>query len=107
MLVKIFVSTHATQAEVWALAHASGCVFNLFYFNGFFHYYKIGLCSRSFVPVTFGPGTKGDFCPGSKRAGDRGLLSRVEPPTGTKDPPFVPVGGSTRDKRSNPFYPGW
>ena len=39
--------------------------------------------------------------------GDRGLLSRVEPPTGTKGPPFVPVGGSTRDKRSNPFYPGW
>ena len=40
-------------------------------------------------------------------AGDRGLLSRVEPPTRTKGPPFVPVGGSTRDKRSNPFYPGW
>src|SRR6185436_10856955 len=39
--------------------------------------------------------------------GDRGLLSRVEPPTGTKGPPFVPVGDSTRDKRSNPFYPGW
>ena len=40
-------------------------------------------------------------------AGDKGLLSRVEPPTRTKGPPFVPVGGSTRDKRSNPFYSGW
>ena len=29
----------------------------------------------------------------------------MEPPTGTKGPPFVPVGGSTRDKRSNPFIP--
>ena len=38
-------------------------------------------------------------------AGDRGLLSRVEPPTRTKGPPFVPVGGSTRDKRPNPFIP--
>ena len=35
-----------------------------------------------------------------------GLLSRVEPPTGTKGPPFVPVGGSTRDKRPNPFISG-
>ena len=51
------------------------------------------------------------FVPGptASRAnvGDRGFLSRVEPPTRTKGPPFVPVGGSTRDKRSNPFYPGW
>ena len=39
--------------------------------------------------------------------GDRGFLSRVEPPTRTKGPPFVPVGGSTRDKRAQPFYPGW
>jgi len=30
------------------------------------HYYRIGLCSRSFIPVTFGPRTKGGFCPGSK-----------------------------------------
>ena len=30
----------------------------------------------------------------------------MEPPTRTKGPPFVPVGGSTRDKRSNPFIPG-
>jgi len=30
------------------------------------HYYRIGLCSRSFIPVTFGPGTKCGFCPGSK-----------------------------------------
>ena len=29
------------------------------------HYYKIGLCFRSFVPVTFGPETKCGFCPGS------------------------------------------
>ena len=50
------------------------------------------------------------FVPGptASRAnvGDRGFLSRVEPPTRTKGPPFVPVGGSTRDKRSNPFIPG-
>ena len=32
---------------------------------GDLHYYRIGLCSRSFIPVTFGPGTKGGFCPGS------------------------------------------
>ena len=50
------------------------------------HYYRIGLCSRSFIPVTFGPGTKGGFCPGSNGS-------------------FVPVGGSTRDKRPNPFVP--
>jgi len=30
------------------------------------HYYRICLCSRSFVPVAFGPGTIGGFCPGSK-----------------------------------------
>ena len=30
------------------------------------HYSRIGLCSRSFIPVTFGPGTKSGFCPGSK-----------------------------------------
>ena len=29
------------------------------------HYYKINLSSRPFVPITFGPGTKGGFCPGS------------------------------------------
>jgi len=29
------------------------------------HYYKTGLCSRSFVPAAFGPGTIGGFCPGS------------------------------------------
>ena len=27
------------------------------------------------------------------------LLSRVEPPTGTKGPPFVPVGVTNLDKR--------
>jgi len=32
-------------------------------------------------------------------AGDRGLLSRLEAPIGTKGGPFVPVGGSNRDKR--------
>jgi len=35
-------------------------------FSSWVHYYRIGLCSRSFIPVTFGPGTKGGFCPGSK-----------------------------------------
>ena len=29
------------------------------------HYYRIGLCSRPFVPTAFGPGTKDGFCPGS------------------------------------------
>ena len=38
-------------------------------------------------------------------AGDRGLLSRLEAPTGTKGWPFIPVGGSNRDQRV-PFYPG-
>ena len=51
------------------------------------------------------------FVPGptASRAnvGNMGFLSRVEPPTRTKGPPFVPVGGSTRDKRAQPFYPGW
>ena len=37
--------------------------------------------------------------------GGRGLLSRLEPPTGIKGPPFVPVGVSNRDKRSWPPYP--
>ena len=32
-------------------------------------------------------------------AGDRGLLSRLETPTGTKGWSFIPVGGSNRDKR--------
>ena len=63
------------------------------------------------------------FVPGptASRAsgGDRGLLSRVEPPTWTKGPPFVPVGVTNRDKRTllsrlvlptgtkGPFCPGW
>ena len=29
------------------------------------HYYRIVLYFRSFVPVAFGPGTIGGFCPGS------------------------------------------
>src|SRR6185312_7358066 len=40
-------------------------------------------------------------------AGGQGPFVPVEPPTRTKGPPFVPVGGSTRDKRSNLFSPGW
>ena len=51
-----------------------------------------------------------------------GLLSRLETPTGTKGEPFIPVGGSNRDKRAAqsfvpvgatnrdkrpPFCPGW
>jgi len=54
--------------------------------------------------------------------GGQGLLSRLETPTGTKLGPFVPVGGSNREKRLRgpfvpvrttnrdkrpPFYPGW
>ena len=39
-------------------------------------------------------------------AGDRGLLSRLEPPTGIKGWPFILVGGSNRDKRlRGPFVP--
>ena len=30
-----------------------------------YHYYRIGLCSKPFVPAAFEPGTKGGFCPGS------------------------------------------
>ena len=52
-------------------------------------------------------------------AGGRGLLSRLETPTGIKGPPFVLVGVSNRDKRllsrlepptgikCPPFCPGW
>ena len=29
------------------------------------HYYRIGLCSKPFVPAAFGTGTIGGFCPGS------------------------------------------
>src|SRR6185437_12818121 len=67
------------------------------------HYYKTGLCSWPFVPAAFGPGTIGGFCPGSN--GYAGLLSRLDPPTGTKCPHFVPVGVSNRDKRPWPLYP--
>ena len=38
-------------------------------------------------------------------AGDRGLLSRLEPPTGIKTPLFVPVGVSNQDKTPWPPYP--
>src|SRR6185369_12003920 len=37
--------------------------------------------------------------------GYAGLLSRFEPPTGTKCPHFVPVGVSNRDKRPCPLPP--
>ena len=37
--------------------------------------------------------------------GARGLLSRLEPPTGTKGVSLVPVGASNRDKRPWPPYP--
>ena len=68
------------------------------------HYYRIGLCFRPFVARDnrwllsrvqrlAGP------------AGDRGLLSLLETPTGTKGGPFVPVGGSNRDKRPA-YQPG-
>ena len=60
------------------------------------HCYRIALCSRSFIPVTFGPGTKGGFCPGSKgEPGQRGGQG-----------PFVPGGATNPDKRP-PFCPGW
>ena len=41
------------------------------------------------------------FCPGwSHQPGSKAtLLSRLVPPTGIKDPHFVPVGVSNRDKR--------
>ena len=32
-------------------------------------------------------------------------MSRLEVPTRTKGPPFIPVGGFTRDKRPNHFIP--
>ena len=66
------------------------------------------------------------FVPGptASRAsgGDRGLLSRLETPTGIKEGSFVPVSGSNRDKmpaypfvpvgdtnrdKRPPFCPGW
>ena len=33
--------------------------------TGVSHYYRIGLCSRPFVPAAFGSGTIGGFCPES------------------------------------------
>ena len=63
----------------------------------------------AFVPshlsrLPLSPGQKVAFVPGPKASrasgGDRDLLSRVEPPTGTKGGPFIPVGASNRDKRS-------
>ena len=49
------------------------------------------------------------FVPGptASRAsgGDRGLLSRLEAPTGIKGPLFVSVGVSNRDKTPWPSYP--
>ena len=47
------------------------------------------------------------FCPGWRHQPGQngGLLSRLEPPTGTKGPHFVPVGVSNRDKRPWTPYP--
>ena len=68
------------------------------------HYYKTGLCSRTFVPAAFGPGTIGGFCPGSKgtttdRAicpGSKGLFVLVlEPEFGCRD---KSPGGRNRTK---------
>ena len=75
----------------------------------YLHYYKTGLCSRPFVPAAFGPGTIGDFCPGSNGYPGQGgtgafcpgwnhqpgqkapLLSRLVSPTGTKGlGPLIP-----------------
>ena len=50
---------------------------------------KGGLLSRLVTPTGWWPGTKG--C--------AGLLSRLEPATGIKGHPFVPVGTSNRDKK--------
>ena len=51
--------------------------------------------------LPLGPGPKSALVPGlmASRAawGHRGLLSRLEPPTRTKGPTFVPVGGSNWD----------
>ena len=70
---------------------------------------------QAFVPghlswQPLGPGQLVAFVPGptASRAsgGDRGLLSRLEAPTGAKGGTFVPVGGSNRDKRlRGPFVP--
>src|SRR6185503_21136472 len=68
------------------------------------HYYRTGLCSRPFVPVAFGPGTIGGFCPGSKgTTTDRAICP------GSKGL-FVPVlepGQGRRDKSAGGFCPGW
>ena len=55
----------------WVSNHSTGLHYGL---GGLVHYYRISLCFRSFVPVTFGPGTKSGFCPGSKRAGGTGAF---------------------------------
>ena len=75
---------------------------------------KLTTTEYAFVPghlsrLPLGPGQKVSFVPGPKASrasgGDMGLLSRLEVPTRTKGPPFVPVCGSTRDKRPNSFIP--
>ena len=64
-----------------------------------------GLLFRLETPTV----TKGALCPGWwLQPGQKArvaFLSRLEPPTGTKVPPFVPVGVSNRDKRPWPPYP--
>src|SRR6185312_15967063 len=70
-----------------------------------------------FVPVgDTNRDKRGTFCPGwwfqpgrlvvpTGTKGPRRLLSRLQPPTGTKVPPFVPVGASNRDTRPWAPYP--
>ena len=52
-------------------------------------------------------GGTGAFCPGWRHQPGQmgGLLSLLVDPTGTKGPPFVPVGVSNRDKTHWPPYP--
>jgi len=59
--------------------------------------------------LPLGPGPKVAFVPGptaSRAGGDRDIWSRLEAPTRTKGHPFVPFGGSNRDKKGS-FSPGW
>ena len=67
---------------------------------------RVTTTEHAFVPghlsrLFFGPGQKIAFIsdPTASRASgwDRCLLSRLEAPTGTKGPLFIPVGGSNRD----------
>ena len=89
------------------------------------HYYRIGLCSKPFVPITFGPGTKrwllsrvqwlvgptwgtGAFCLGwSHQPGQNApLLSRLVAPPGTKGPTLLSRVVTLTGTKSL-FCPGW